>query len=532
MVYGGMVKISKKLAGLLTGIVLLLGACAPNTPEGEGGNESQPPAGTSSQGSTANAIAIDAPMPAIPEGLEKYYTQDLTWESCEGGLECAMITVPLDYDNPGGETIEIAMSKRPAEGEAIGTLVFNPGGPGASGVEMVKSASYLFDGDIRTSFDILGFDPRGVGKSNPIDCVDDATLTRFLDGSPDTSVDGAQEQAEAEVKAFVDGCSANSGDILPFLGTKYAVQDIDVIRHLVGDPKLYYVGLSYGTFLGMEYAEKFPENTGRLILDGPVDTSIGLARMSRDQTMGFETAIQRYLEDCLESDSCPFTGSIDDATVQIHDRLAAAAESPYPTKDPDRPLLASQFFNGMVLPLYAPSAWTMLTGAFRDLIENNDGTQFQVFNDLSQERQKDGSFASNSIEALLTINCADYPPADPAELESASAELRENAPVLGDIQTSGVDLCAYWPYSPTEIPGPIAAKGSAPIVVVGTLYDPATPYHWAEAVHDQLENSVLVTWNGDGHTAYSAQADECILKSLDAYLLDGTLPEDGLVCEP
>ena len=525
-------KISKKLAGLLTGAVLLLSACAPNSSGGGGGEESQPSAGASSQGSAANSGAIDAPMPAIPEGLDKYYSQDVAWESCSGGRECASITVPLDYDNPGGETIEIAMSKRPADGDAIGTLVINPGGPGVSGLDTVKDASYLFDSDIRANFDILGFDPRGVGKSNPIDCVDDQTLVELLDGSVDTSVANSQEQAEAEVKAFVDGCSANSGDILPFLGTKYAAKDIDVIRHLVGDPKLYYVGFSYGTFLGMEYAEQFPDNTGRLILDGPVDTSIGLARMSGDQTMGFETTIHRYLEDCLKSDSCPFTGSVDDAMTQVHDLLTTVAETPYPTKDPDRPLLAPQFFNGMVLPLYTRSAWAMLTGAFRDLIENNDGTQLQLLSDLSQERQEDGSFESNGIEALLTINCADYPPSDPAEMESVSAELRENAPVLGDIQTAGADVCAYWPYSPTELPGPIAAAGSAPIVVVGTLYDPATPYQWAKSVHEQLENSVLVTWNGDGHTVYSAQADECILKPLDAYLLDGTLPEDGLVCEP
>ncbi len=526
MVYGGKVKISTKLAGLLTGVVLLLSACSPAT---SGDGEEKPASPTIAGG----AVPIDAPMPAIPVGLETYYNQDLVWEACEGRFECATITVPLDYDNPAGATIEIAISKRSAEGESIGTLMFNPGGPGVSGADMVKDAPYLFDSDIRANFDILGFDPRGVGKSNPIDCVDDATLINLLDSSYDTEIEGWEEQARADVQAFVEGCRANSGDILPFIGTKYAAQDIDVIRHLVGDPKLYYVGLSYGTFLGAEYADQFPENTGRLILDGAVDTSIGLARMSYDQTMGFEMVIRRYLEDCLESaSSCPFTGSVDAAAAQVHDLFMTAAESPYPTVNPDRPLLASQFFNGMVLPLYAPSAWMMLTGAFKALIEENDGTQFQMFSDLSQNRQEDGSFASNSTEALLTINCADYPAADPAELESVSAQLRENAPVLGDIQTSGVDLCTYWPSSPTELPGPIAAEGSAPIVVVGTLYDPATPYHWAEAMHTQLENSVLVTWNGDGHTAYSAQADHCILKPLNTYLLNGTVPEDGLVCDP
>ncbi|MFT3944337.1 MAG: alpha/beta hydrolase [Ancrocorticia sp.] len=517
-------KISKKLAGLLAGAALALGACSPAT----SGDEA-----SASPTLAAGAVPIDAPMPAIPAGLEAYYNQKLAWSPCEGGLDCATITVPLDYAQPGGQDIKIAVSKRPAEGKAIGTLVINPGGPGASGVAALKNAIYFFDSEIRTSFDILGFDPRGVGKSNPIDCVDDVTLTGLLDGSYDTSVPGWEAQAEADVESFVAGCSANSGDILSFIGTKYAAQDIDIIRHLVGDPKLYYMGYSYGTFLGMEYAEQFPGNTGRLVLDGPVDTTIGVAQMSHDQTMGFEMVLRRYLEDCLESgSSCPFTGSVDDAAAKVHELLVASVDSPYPTKNEKRPLVAAQFFNGMVLPLYAPSTWNMLTSAFKALIEENDGTQFQVFSDLSQERQDDGSFASNSAEALLTINCADYPPADPAELESMSAQLRENAPVMQDIQTSGANICAYWPNPPTELPGPIAAEGSAPLLVVGTRYDPATPYHWAEAVHEQLENSVLVTWNGDGHTAYSAQADECVLDAVDGYLLGGTLPEEGLVCEP
>lgn len=469
-------------------------------------------------------------MPEIPKGLESFYNQDVQWEKCSGSFDCATISVPLDYDDPSGKTIEVSMLRRPAKGEAIGSLFINPGGPGGSGMDMAQSANYYFSEEIRNNFDIIGFDPRGVGKSTPIDCVDDATLDRLLDTSYDESDPNWKKQWDADVKTITDGCAANSGDLLQFVGTKYAAQDIDVMRHLVGDPKLYYAGFSYGTSLGTQYADTFPENTGRLILDGAVDTSIGSARMSYDQSLGFETAMRRYVEDCMEGTGCPFTGSVDDALDQIHDIFVTSLTSPYPTDDPDRPLTQSQLFGGMILPLYDSSNWQLLTMAFSDVINSNDGTQFQYYNDLSNERESDGTFSSNGTEANWAINCADYPPADSKQSEEFSQELQQKAPVFGDFMTSGGDLCSSWPFHPKDVPGPLKAKNSAPLVVVGTRYDPATPYHWAEEMHEQLDNSVLVTWEGDGHTAYG-RAGACITDPLDSYLLNGTVPEDGLTCE-
>lgn len=469
-------------------------------------------------------------MPEVPKGLESFYDQDVAWEKCSGSFDCATISVPLDYDNPSGTSIEIAMLRRPAKGEALGSLFINPGGPGGSGIDMAMSANYYFSEDIRENFDIIGFDPRGVGQSTPVDCVDDATLDRLLETSYDESDADWKQKWDADLTTITEGCSANSGELLPFVGTKYAAQDIDVMRHLVGDPKLYYAGFSYGTLLGAQYADTFPENTGRLILDGAVDSSIGSARMSYDQTLGFETAMRRYVEDCMAGTDCPFDGSVDDALAQIRDIFDASLKNPYPTDDPDRPLTQSQLFGGMILPLYDSSNWQLLTMAFSDVIKGNDGTQFQYYSDLSNEREADGTFSSNGTEANWAINCADYPPGDAKQYEEFSKELQKDAPVFGDFMTSGEDLCASWPYQPKDPPGPLNAKGSAPLVVVGTRYDPATPYHWAEAMHDQLDNSVLVSWEGDGHTAYG-RADECVSKPLDAYLLNGTVPKDGLICE-
>lgn len=468
-------------------------------------------------------------MPAAPAGLEEFYGQTLSWESC-GDYECADASVPLDYDNPDGETITIAMLKRPADGDAIGSLFVNPGGPGGSGKDVAENASYYFDNEILTNFDLIGFDPRGVGDSTPVDCVDDSTLDKLLDASYPDNKKG-EKAYKKDLKTITEGCEKNSGDLLKFVGTHYAAQDVDVMRQLVGDPKLYYTGFSYGTFLGGEYAELFPQNVGRLILDGAVDQTIGSAQMSYDQTLGFETAFQRYMDDCQNNEEqCPFDGNVDDGIKQVHDLFEATADDPIKTSDPDRPLTQSMLFSGMIVPLYDDTMWSILTQAFTEVIESDNGDMFEMLNDLNNERNDDGTFESNGTEANWAINCADYGPADPDQAKELSKKLEKEAPIFGDYMTEGEDMCTNWPYQPEEQPKAFSAEGADPIVVVGTTYDPATPYDWAVAMNENFADSVLVSWEGDGHTAFH-RAGPCINDPLDAYLLNGTVPEDGLTCE-
>ncbi|MGO1591375.1 MAG: alpha/beta hydrolase [Ancrocorticia sp.] len=519
----------------LSASALVLSACAvessallPTEPQQTSGPEPTAPAPSGEP--SGDVVPIDAPMPEIPSGLEEFYGQDLTWEECDS-FECADITVPLDYDDPGGETITVAMLKRPADESPIGSLFVNPGGPGGSGKGVAESAEYYFDENIRANFDIVGFDPRGVGDSTPIDCVDDATLDKLLDAAYDESEDGWEEKYEKDLKTITDGCDENSGGLLAYVGTPYAAQDIDVMRHLVGDPKLYYKGFSYGTFLGGEYADLFPENVGRLILDGAVDPTLGLEQMSYDQTLGFEVAYERYMEDCLAGGTtCPFDGTVDEGLEQVHDIFEASLKEPIPTSDPDRPLTQSQLFGGMIMPMYEDALWPQLSQAFDEVINDGTGDLFQMFNDLSNERNDDGTFETNGTEANWAINCADYGPGSGKDGEELSEKIKDEAPVFGSYMTEGESMCANWAYQPAEQPDALTAQGSDMIVVVGTRYDPATPYHWSEAMNEDFDNSVLVTWEGDGHTAYS-RADSCINDPLNAYLLAGTVPQDGLTCE-
>ena len=503
-------------------MALVIGACAGG---GAGGSSSG-----SSSGKAKSAIApIEAPMPAVPEGLARYYSQGVTWKECGDGLECGRYTVPLNYAEPSGKVIHIAVTRRAADKERVGALLVNPGGPGGAGQELAEIAEAYFPQPITDHFDIIGFDPRGVGESEPVDCVSDAELSRLLEASyPDTPAGQAASMKDAQVLAA--GCEAKSGELLPFVGTENAARDMDIIRHVEGDPKLYYVGFSYGTSLGAEYADLFPDRVGRMVLDGAVASRGTNYEAMKQQLMGFENALDMYLKDCLENNAqrCPFKGSVADAREQIAKLFEQALREPLPTSDPDRPLTESGLLYGIVTPLYS-AAYSILTNAFSDLIEDGDASAFYTLFDAYLERDS-GKFLSNSMEANFAINCADYPAeGDEADWREYTEDLKQAAPLFGPVYGYNDAVCAAWPYQAPKRLGNYEAKGSDPIVVLGTSGDPATPYVWAQDLADSLDNAVLVTWEGEGHTAYTRSTD-CISDPVNAYLLSGVIPEDGLTC--
>ncbi len=471
------------------------------------------------------AVAIDAPMPDVPEGLEEFYGQDLEWFDCDG-KECADVTVPMDYDNPGGETITIRMKKARATGEAIGNLLVNPGGPGGSGQEMADSANLYFSDDITKNFDVIGFDPRGVGDSAPVDCLNDADLAAALDKTyPDTDEGSAESQSDTQV--LVQGCIDKTGDLLEFVGTREAAKDMDVLRHVLGDPRLYYVGYSYGTSLGGMYAELFPQNVGRVILDGAVDDSIPNFDQSLAQAKGFEQALDAYIEDCISRGECVLGDSLEDARAKVAQMFEDIVDDPIQAGD--RQLTQTGLFYGIAMPLYDDTAWFALDVAFDEAINDGTGDMFLTLFDLYMSREGD-TFTNNMVEANWAISCADtYVEGDLAQWEELSDKMAEEAPIFGEVMGYSQYMCDIMPGGEEGPLGPFVAKGSDPIVVVGTTGDPATPYAWSEAFANNMENSVFVTWEGEGHTAYG-RAGDCINGALDAYLLRGVVPEDGLTC--
>ena len=474
----------------------------------------------------------EAPAGDVPKGLEKFYKQKLAWAPCKDKpqMQCVDVKVPLDYKKPDGKTITVAMAKVPAaNGKPIGSLFVNPGGPGESGIDLVSGADKIFSKALRDQYDIVGFDPRGVGSSTAVDCVSDAELGKYLDSEFDLSTPEGKKAEKAQAEKFAKGCKDKSGDLLAHVGTESAARDLDVLRGLVGDKKLNYFGFSYGTSLGGMYANLFPKKTGRLVLDGALDPQFGGARMGYEQTIGFEKAFERYAEYCVKGGNCPLGSSVDAAKKKMRALFDQAFKKPFPTADPKRPLNRNMLKYGVMLAMYSTAYRPYLDTGLSQLIKNNDGSFLLGWYDLASGRQG-GKFRNNSNEARTAINCADYPASSPSVTKRYQEKLKKEAPLFG--AGSGgeeTDLCSLLPYHPKSNPGPYTAKGSAPIVVIGTRHDPATPYHWAQALHKSLSNSVLLTWEGDGHLAYS-RAGSCIESPVDKYLLTGEVPKDGLVC--
>jgi pimeloyl-ACP methyl ester carboxylesterase len=386
-----------------------------------------------------------------------------------------------------------------------------------------------FRAPVLERYDIVGFDPRGVGLSDPVDCYDTAELDEFIavDPSPD---DPAEEQESlAATEEFSAACLEQTGDLLQHVSTVEVARDLDVLRRVVGDDTLTYYGASYGTTLGSTYAELFPDTVGRMVLDGATDPSLSLEESNRSQAAGFQRALEAYLDDCLAVQGCPFEGDQEAALDTIDTFLAGLDESPLPTRDPNRPLTESLGFYGIAVTLYDKESWPYLTQAFAQAFEG-DGTIMLVLADFYFSRE-DGEFTDNSIEIFYAVNCLDSPQSlVPGEIEASLPEYERVSRTFGRVFAWSLTRCSSWPVTSTEEPlDSVDAAGAAPIVVIGTTGDPATPYEEAVALAEQLESGVLITREGDGHTAFRAK-NECVNSAVDAFFLEGTVPEDGLRC--
>ncbi|MFZ3453292.1 alpha/beta hydrolase [Arthrobacter sp. 7Tela_A1] len=465
----------------------------------------------------------------VPGELESYYSQEVVWESCEDSFLCASVEVPLDYANPGDSSIELEVILAEAGGTAEGTILINPGGPGGSGYDTVlESLEGVTTSRLRDDYNVLGFDPRGVGRSTPVDCLTDEELDASRNEAFDPSTDAGFEEARANAADYAAQCAEESGDLLGFVDTASAARDMDILRAVAGDSKLNYLGFSYGTFLGATYAELFPETVGRMVLDGGIDPSASNEEITLGQARAFEKAIRAYVEDCLTSSNCPLSGTADDAVETIRDLIASVEASPMTAAD-GRTVTASTFVSGFILPLYNDANWPALTQGLSSALRG-DPTTMLMLADLGAEREEDGTYASNSVEVFSAVNCLDYPmEIDRAQMDLDAAELEAASPTLGRFLAYGGLTCEAWPHGPTGEPHRITADGAAPIVVLGTTGDPATPYEWSQALASQLDSAVLVTWEAEGHTAYG-RGNQCIADAVDDYFIDGTVPQDGLVC--
>lgn len=478
------------------------------------------------------AQASDARVAPDP-ALQTFYDQELAWEPC-AATECAMLTVPVDYTEPEGETIEIAVA-RSAAGDhenRVGSLVVNPGGPGASGVEMAQYAGFgIFGEAVLEGYDIIGFDPRGVAGSEGIDCVDDRELDDYIGIDPDP--EGSEEIAESGQvwNDFIAGCEENAGELLPHLSSRDVVRDMDVLRAALDEDALDYLGYSYGTVIGSIYADTFPERVGRLVLDGAAMPNATSLEMGLGQAEGFERASRAFVDWCIQQGDCLLGDDVDEGMAWIADFLDTVDERELPTGDEFVPTLTAGWAEtGVIAAMYSEDTWGMLEQALRAAEEDGDGEGLMSLANLYAGRGPDGTYTGNTMEAFPAISCLDRPASgeEGLSMEEIEARFSEVAPVWGPRMASEGG-CELWPVTSQYEPAPTPAAGADPILVIGTTRDPATPYEWAVELADMLDSGVLLTFDGDGHTAYM-KGSSCIDAAVEDYLLEGVVPEDGTEC--
>ncbi|MFG2312590.1 alpha/beta hydrolase [Streptomyces sp. NPDC048566] len=476
--------------------------------------------------------------------------QKLAWKECpapsesEGGgsapsplpggtpWQCATLKAPLDWADPEGDTIGLALIRAKSSGDAgrrIGSLIFNFGGPGGSGVTTLPAFGKDYAA-LRTRYDLVSFDPRGVGRSAGVECEDDQQLDAYF--QQDATPDDAAETRELlrNTTAFNAACEKNSGRVLPHVRTTDAARDMDLMRQVLGDDKLHYFGISYGTELGGVYAHLFPQHVGRAVFDGVVDPTQTPEQSSLGQAKGFQLALDNFAADCTSKvEDCPIGDTAQDVKDRIARLLKDLEAKPIPGVFP-RELTQTAATNGIAQSLYSKDFWEYLTEGLQQAYQG-DGRVLMLLSDSMNGRNENGTY-SNITAANISINCADEKPRYNADfVRSRLPEFRAASPLFGDYLAWGMVSCTDWAVPGAADHPDVSAPGAAPILVVGNTGDPATPYEGARKMVDALGGDVGVelTYKGQGHGAYDSR-NRCVQGAVNGYLLEGTVPRSGTVC--
>jgi pimeloyl-ACP methyl ester carboxylesterase len=509
---------------IVAAAALLIGGCSPSSGSPATGQTSAAAGG----GSTAAAAGPAGPAPTTIAG---YYAQKLNWRACHGGFQCARLLVPFDYQRPAGRRFSLPVIRLRAGDPAlrIGSLVINPGGPGGSGINYALQARNVVSAAVRARFDVVGFDPRGVGGSVPaVRCLTGPELDKYFATSDNPVSKSQLATVVAQSKLFARGCEQRSGALLPYVGTRNAARDMDVLRAALGDAKLTYLGKSYGTYLGAWYAQLFPSHVRALVLDGAVSPDESATSMNVVQAQGFEVALRSFVANCVRMPACPLGhGTVNAGIARLQGLLNRTTSKPLTSQVTGQPANGAMLLSGVAFALYSKSFWQYLREGLTTAFAGN-GTLMVELADSLVERAPGGRY-TNLMDANMAVNCIDRPwPRSLAAWSSAAAAAAKAAPQFGAPNMWGSLPCAYWPVPPAA-PVRLRAAGAPPILVVGTTRDPATPFRWAQSLARDLSSGVLLGWNGDGHTAY-LEGSTCVDTAVDRYLINLATPRNGMVC--
>ena len=511
------------------------------------------PASGSSGSSSNSTGSPDGSQSDAPQGLESFYSQTIDWEDCSDGtspFQCGTVTVPLDYEHPDGRTITIAVRKLPASDSDAehGSLFINPGGPGASGVAMMQVMALMFTEELRGAYDIIGFDPRGVGQSTPITCWTNDEIKQHLanpsdDAGPTDPLKGVTyKNVPAQDK--IDRGAANAArcaqysqvpELLDHVGTRDVARDLDVLRATNGNTKLNYLGISYGTRIGAIYADLFPDRVGRVVLDSAMDPSKRSGGEIRAEQITFsEGALRQYVEHCQAQNGCPLTGSTDEAVAQLAAFVDGLDQAPLTVPDSDA-TVNTQDATAVIQRLAVKQPdWDALTAMLTPAITNHDGTL------MAKAKQGSNKSSTMPVEAAVNIAnseimfaaviCNDDPDTGgtASDWDAQSAAEKKTYPFFGGTSNAMDAYCRGWGHRGKTPPRETRAKGSDPILVVGIKGDIQTLYSWAQSLAGQLDNGHLLTVEGYGHGAFGT--NNCATTAITGFLVDGTMSADGTTC--
>jgi pimeloyl-ACP methyl ester carboxylesterase len=514
--------------------VTLLAACG-HTINGTPTDTNSPTSDASTPSSSQSS-----PSSSSPSGTQTPTASPITFGRCNSifnpsnvsvpaGLDgkvsfgCARLSVPLDYTQPNGRKIQLQLVRIHEDGtQPVGSLLTNPGGPGGSGIELALGILGSLDPALLHTFDIIGFDPRGVGLSSPINCISNKMKDAYNAFSPDVRVPADFAKDKALSKQIADGCSQKYGSTLPFINTINTARDMDLIRQALNDKRMNYLGFSYGTELGSVYAHLFPTLIRASVLDGAVDPLSDDITQFANQLEGFEKSFDQYAQNC--GSSC---ASLGDPRQAVYDIVAKAQTNPLPTTS-WHTLTSSLALTGVLQALYSSSYWPDLTTALKQA-KNGNGTGLLDLADQYNERNSDGTY-SNITDANLTISCNDSEPGptDQKILETAN-KWATAYPMFGIWAAGSLVSCQQWQPVRTPPPLPTAKDTANTVLVVGNLNDPATPYQGAINLAKTMGNAQVLTWDGEGHTSY-LEGSSCIDTAVNNYLIDLTLPPKDKTC--
>ena len=487
---------------------------------------STPPVTTSAPSSTTGLSTTSTTAPSIPTKAT------LAWHACNTRFRCASLRVPISYANPSEGTIKIAVIELLSTGsqKTARDLVMNPGGPGASGLGFLEQTWSAFPSTLRQTFNLVSFDPRGVGQSAPVVCLTPAGLRQWIGVQPAPGTPAQISQVETAAKAFVATCAKSQpADVLANLSTAVTAHDLDRLRAALGQPRLDYLGFSYGTYLGALYAQAFPENVGALVLDGAIDPSLTTAEIDVQQAQGFEVDLHDFFTWCATNSSC--TSELPDASadysefigeVKRHDILAKLSTSLGGNQMIGYPVALEGIFS----TLYTINAWPTLAQAIADGLQG-DGTLVTELAYSFAGFNQDGT-VSNELSGEMAVLCLDRPVPALSDYPKLASQFGAQAPDFGAPEAWGTLPCNFWPEPPTGKPMKVHLTQALHVLVVGSTHDPATPYAWSKSLAEQVDGAVLLTRTGDGHTGYFSSS--CVRSWVDGFLISLDTPPKGTAC--